>query len=615
MLAGCVGVGLLWPGMLLARAEEGFVRPDAARRTVRLWDFEERPGNVEPVPREWVRNQSNPPEAPREGFPAWNLAGFDDTVSYRGGTSVRLPTRGGSTALSLIRGVLPAMPGGRYAVSAYARTEGLQHARAFVKVRLLDAAMRPVEGPSAVAVSEPVLTEDGEWVKVQTLLEGSEEGAWLQIDLELLQPAQMRGADEKPGAFEVTPQDYSGSAWFDDVRIEQVPRVELVSASMTGVTVSPERPELRLRVQDLTGESLRVRVVVTDIDGREVDVLDTPVETGGRTLAWSPILPAFGFYRAQMEVLGPGGLTAERSTQFAWVGASRPLDRAARRGWGLIGETLETRRVPMLPELLDLCGVGAVSLNVWSHVGVGELEEGDRRSRTEIDAVVNQLVERRHDITFVLGRAPEALAREARADADDPIVVLAGPTDVWMPGLTSLLSRFGERVKAWQVGPTGSDRAFWRETLARDLAHVERGFRGLVPRATMTAPWRIEQSIEAARGGRVDALTVVTPWTVPASSIPEYAREWGSAGGGPTWWARGWTRGRSASARAPRTWRGAGRWRGARGWTARACGCRLCLMSARPCAPFRRRVWWRGGRCARRCRAGGSRGACRWPRG
>ncbi|MFM9957724.1 MAG: hypothetical protein ACKVZJ_06590 [Phycisphaerales bacterium] len=527
-----LSAGAFAPGPAHARPDEGFIRPDAARRTVRLWDFEERPQNVEPVPREWVRNQTNPPDAPRPGFPAWNLAAFDDTLAYRGNTSVKLPTRGGSTALSLIRGVLPAMPGGRYAVSAYVRTEGLVHARAFVRVALLDAAQQPLNTLGTVAVSEPVITpEAGEgagWVKVNTLLEGSEDGAWLQIDLELLQPAQMRRDGDKPLTYEITQQDYEGAAWFDDVRIEQVPRVDLVSADHTGVSIAPERPELRLRVQDLTGESLRVRVVVTDIDGTEVDTLDTPVESGGRVLAWKPVLPWFGFYRARMEVLGPQGLAAERSTQFAWVAPTRPLDRGSRRGWGVIAESLESRRVPMLPELLDLCGAGAVSLSVWSHVGIGELDEGDRRSRTEIDAVVNQLVERRHDITFVLGRAPEALAREARADADDPIVVLAGPTEVWMPGLTSLLSRFGERVNRWQVGPTGSDRSFWRPTLARDLNHIERGFRGLVPRATMTAPWRIEHSVAAVAGQRsgVDALTVVVPSTVPAWSIPEYAAEW-----------------------------------------------------------------------------------------
>jgi len=506
---------------------EEFDRPEAARRLVRLWDFEERPANVEPVPREWVRNQNNPPAAPRAGFPAWNLAEFDDEIAHSGATSVRLPTRGGSTALSLMRGVLPAMPGGRYAISAYIRTEGLTHARAVVRVKMLGTKLEPLSGEGTQGVSAPIITS-GDWVKVQTLLDGHEDGAWLHVELELLQPEQLA-----PGplpAHGVALQDFSGAAWFDDVRVEQVPRVDLTSASLSGVAVSPERPELRLRVQDLTGEQLSVRVVVVDIDGNRVDMLETPVESGGRQLAWSPLLPSFGWYRATMTVFGPGtgGLlgapVAERETDFAWVAASRRTDLQSRRGWGVIGESVEARRVPMLPGLLDLAGTGSVSLSVWSHVGTGDLDVGDKRTHQEIDDTVNRLVEKRQDITFVLGRAPESLAREARVDPDDPIEILAGSNDVWMPGVSSLLSRFGERVTRWQVGPTGSDRAFWRPTLALDLKSVQRGFRGLVPRPMMTSPWRIEQGIGAAAG--VDALTVVVPGNVPAEAIPQYADQW-----------------------------------------------------------------------------------------
>lgn len=507
---------------------EGFVRPEAARRLVRLWDFEERPGNVEPVPREWARNQHSPPEAPRPGFPAWNLAAFDDAISHTGGTSVMLPTRGGSTELSLIRGVLPAMPGGRYAVSAYIRTLGLLHARAVVRVRLLDNAMKPIESPGAHGSSDPIVTS-GEWVKVQTLLEGHDDGAWIHVDLQVLQPSEL--SPSKPASHETVAQDYNGAAWFDDVRVEQVPRVELTSSAVAGVSVAPTKPELRLRVQDLTGEQLRVRVEIEDIDGHLVDALETPIESGGRQLAWAPILPAFGWYRATMTVIGPTGEgVAQRETDFAWVAPLRPSDRLLRRSWGLIAEDMEARRVPLLPELIELAGTGGVSLSVWSNVGVGELDPGDKRSREEIDATVNRLVERRQDITFVLGHAPEAMAREARVDPDDPIEILAGDNDVWMPGVSSLLSRFGERVTRWQVGPTGSDRAFWRTTLARDLRLVERGFRGLVPRPTMTAPWRIEQGIETARG--VDALTVVVPGNVPAEGIRQYAVQW--SGGKPS---------------------------------------------------------------------------------
>lgn len=502
------------------RAEDTANRPESARRLVRHWDFEERPGNVEPVPRDWFRNQNNPPASPRPGFPAWNTAGFDDTISASGETSVRLPTRGGCTALTLSRGVLAVMPGARYQVTAMARTEGLVNARALLSARLLDVTLTPI--PGTEAQSEAVET-GGAWRPVSAMLPGHQDGAWLQIDLELLQASRLGDAPLR--THEVQPQDYSGAAWFDDVKVFQVPVVDLEPAQHAGVAVMPDSPQLRLRVQDLTGESLTASVKVLDIDERVVDELVTPVESGGRVITWNPRLELLGWYRAELQISGPGGLVAERSTRFVWLPARGSPDVGLRWAWGLNGEAVQARHIPMLPALTDLAGTGSISLTVWSHVGVGPAGKGGTEG---VELAVNRLLEDRQDVTFVMGRAPENLAREARIDPDDPLALLAGPDDSWSQGVSPLLSRFGERVTRWQVGPTGSDRAFLRTDLAADLKAVRRGFRGLVPHPTMTAPWRIDQSLAPARG--VDALTVLVPDNIDSESLPLFAAEWSSSG-------------------------------------------------------------------------------------
>ncbi len=493
-------------------AEPIAVRPEAARRLVREWTFEERPGNVEPVPRDWYRNQHNPPTAPRPGFPVWNAAGFDDTLAYRGQTSVKLPTRGGSTALTLSRGVVPAMPGGRYQLTAMARTQGLTYARAYLKFWLLDSRLQPL--PGAEAVSAPIET-GGEWRPVEAMLDGRDDAAWVQIELNLLQPVHARSR----GKHEVGEQDFSGAAWFDDVRLFQVPLVDLNPTQ--AAAVEPETPELRLRVQDLTGERLTAVVSVRDIDDREVASFSAPVESGGRTTSWKPALPAFGWYRAELTVDGPGGAVARRSTRFVWLPAPLPVESTSRHTWGLIAEDVAASQLPMLPALIDATATGSLSLPVWSHIGAGE---ADAETSLKAETAVSALLERRQELTFVLGHIPERMAREARIDADDPLPLLAGPDTAWTDQVSPLLSRYGERVQRWQIGPTGSEGALRRTALADDLRAVAKGFRGLVPRPVMTVPWLLDRAVAAARG--VDAVTIVVPANISDESIPQYAPQW-----------------------------------------------------------------------------------------
>lgn len=517
-----------------AGAQDGrttFIRPEAAKRLVRLWDFEERPGNVEPVPRDWFRSQHNPPGAPRPGFPSWNQAAFDDDLARSGSTSVRLPVRGGSASLTLTPGVLPAMPGGRYMVTAWARTQDLVSARAFIRTRLLDAGLEII--PGTETVSEPIQT-GGQWVQVRTAVEGNDNAAWIQLELELLQP---RDADPRGTlAHEVREQDFVGAAWFDDIAVYQVPLVDVRASGIAGVAVSPERPALTLRVQDLTGEALSARIVVRDIDGREAASMEGPIEPGGRPVVWTPDLGKFGWYRATLTVIGPSGPVSERTTDFGWAAPDVLVDRAERRAWGVVAEETTADRVPLLPDLLSLAGTGAVSVSVWSHVGLEPTAPAasGSPSRDDIDGTINRLIEQRQDVTFVLGRAPEELAREARTDPEDTLTILTGKNDGWIAEISPLLSRFGERVARWQVGPTGADGAFWRATLAADLRQIELGFRGLVPRPVMTAPWSLEQDTAGARG--IDALTVTLPANIPAESLHLYARQWSgseSMGAGP----------------------------------------------------------------------------------
>ncbi|MBL0927463.1 MAG: hypothetical protein IBJ11_07405 [Phycisphaerales bacterium] len=510
-------------------------RPEGTRRLVKRWTFDERDRHLEPVPQDWFRAQDNGVDRRRPGFPAWNQAVLSDESAAEGRWSVKLPTRGGSTSLMLARGVLPAMPDGDYLIAFNARTTGLTHARAVVRARLLDGTGDRAVIPGSDRQSEPLIN-DGTWQLVQFGLPGHPDAAFMQIELDLLQPDQLLGREKL--AQESTLQDFTGAAWFDDLRVFQVPRVMLSTTDPGNMATGPELPRVELRVRDLTGETLAADLRVYAIDGREVDSAQVEVAANGRPAGFTPRLPAYGWYRAALRLTSKstGAGVAATKTDFVWMPPLRPFDRSLSGRFGLVLGPTPEERFADLPDIAARSLSGSLSMVVWSAQGsaavkpAAELVEGTSRPRVPpLFTAVETLLERGTDLTFVLSAVPPELARESRVDGAEPFDLVGGEPAKWLPALEPLLTRFGERVRRWQVGATGSSTAFWRPRLASELEAFRAGLYRLVPRPIAAVPWSVEQRVPAwAAGGGASAmaLTVVLPHGAPAESIPLYAQQW-----------------------------------------------------------------------------------------
>ncbi len=518
-------------------------RPAAARRVLRLFDFEERPLNQEAVPRHWFRAQNDPPGRIRPGFPSWNKAEFDSSRHVSGSWSVRLPTRGGSTSLRLSSGVLPAIPGADYAVSASIRTEGLKHAAGRLSARFLNErrlAIRESESRSAL-----VRTAGEGWETVSLELPGAyAEAAWIQIDLELLQPIDVedgrRGAPPRDALAKqrTWEEDYAGAAWFDDVLVSQLPRVELAAAAPGGVFVAPTPPTLRGSVRDLTGERLRTRLTVTDMDGRVESREERALPAGDAPMEWSPKVASLGWRRATLEVLNDEGAVGKASTSFVWLppidGRDRP--KSLRKGrasrvfleaakFGLTADESLPAQVRALPDIARAAGVGAVTLSAWS----ASLQRGGVRDFVEaMDEVVERLVAGNVAVTLAVGRIPEELSLALQTDPDSALALIGGdiaaePEQAWTPYLREALNKFGQRVRRWQIGRTGDTSAFYRSALGAELDKVDAAFGRLVPRPTLVVPWGAEQKPDARLGTR-RAIAVTLPYGVQEASIEAVVR-------------------------------------------------------------------------------------------
>ena len=524
------------PGLAAAQAE----RPTPATRVVRHFDFETKAinGILVRFPVDWFNGNPAIDEPAREGFPHWNVPGFDDEHAATGERSVRLPTKGGSTSLLLSRGSLPAMPGGDYLITAKVRTDQLKWARAQIRARFVRAVPPDLVeqiGERYTTVlgtevrSELVHSPD-KWTQVYMRLPGHLQAEYLQLELVLLQPSHQPGV--RGMSHEVILEDLNGSASFDDIVVYQVPRLDLRTKSPGNIVEAPEVPELSVSVQDFTGEALDATLVVWDMDGNEVDRTRLDPSSFTSRARWVPNLDLFGWYRATLEVRNDAGLVGSDFTDFLWCDKVPHESGAEIHRFGLDATDLTLDELDILPDVMRRLRSGAAFVSVWSdHY---DLTEG--AALTRFEQAMDTLLDHRVLTTFALVTAPGKLAREASVDTIDPLLLLKNDETLWLPSLMPLLTKFGERVTRWQIGGGDSTAAFRLGDTLSEAERVQEILRRLVPRPTVVLPWDLSQPTDRVFGEGADirastrvALTITVPRQIPAASLPLYIKQWPEA--------------------------------------------------------------------------------------
>ncbi len=430
-------------------------RPRSAGRIVSMFDFEERTTNPGDVPEHWFRDQDEPgTDQRRPGFPPWNRAVLryadEGAIARRGDGAVQLPTQGGGTSLVLSSGVIPIYPDDDYMVSGWVRTEGLEHARGVVIARFLDASGKPIEG-SEVRTT-PTISE-GAWTEVGVELRGRwSEAAWVQLELELLQPRQHAAPEELADKNRIFSQDLSGSVWFDDIAVVQLPRVELRSLSPAAITRAPDRPVLSLLIRDLSGEDLELSLEVRDHRGVLVDERRERVTSGRLDRQWVPQLPRLGWYRASMSLTSAIGRVGVTTCDFLWLGATGPGWSAGASGdarrFGVEARDWNHVAAKDLPAIVRTVGVGSVTLPAWEAASTPEtILAGAEARATTISAIQSAGA----DVTLTLPVVPTLLNASITVGRDDLWSLMAGDEKVWLPYAQPVFETLGATVSRWRV--------------------------------------------------------------------------------------------------------------------------------------------------------------------
>ncbi len=464
-------------------------RPASAGRVVRAFNFEEQDFNPLPVPLGWYRGQEDP-DIPRRrpGFPLWNHAVLDYTSpAFAGIGSVLLPTQGGSTSLILRRGEINIFPNADYLISARIRTSGLIHARARVVAKLLDQYGNEIQ--DAVFTTRLVKTQN-QWEQVALEIEGVyPDAAFIQVELQLLQPKQ-QNQQNQAAAFEVWEQDYDAKAWFDNLIIAQLPRLEISTGIPGNIIESQTPPPLKILVRDLTGDAITARIRVFDVMGREID--STVLDDGTRRVRtlWTPELPGFGWYRAVLEVVVDDQLVGLRTIDFIWASPNEPNHDS---GIFAIHAKLTNPKVAQSAKtLIKGAGVTAASVEAWTR---STTQEETALNSITMNAI-SELLSMGTELSIILAELPQRLATKLAKDPNEVLSAFAGPSSAWIPWGAAMLDQYGQSVLKWQFGerPTQEDP----KTLNEQIDSAIKALVGYVPGPTLIIPWSIERPIESS---------------------------------------------------------------------------------------------------------------------
>lgn len=504
-LAALAAAAIAAPTLAAQPEPDNRVRPAAAGRIVKAYDFEERDTNPLPIPRGWVRAQHDP-GVPRDrpGFPIWNQAELDYSApAFRGIGSVRLPTEGGSTSLTTRPAELSVFADADYMLSVRLRTEGLNHAGARLVAALLDQKGDEIQGTRRTT---PVTRTDGTWELLTLLLEGADaDAAFVQVEFQLLQPEQ-QPRRRHPGPFHIWDQDYAGDAYFDDLVIAQIPMIELATNEPANIVPAGSQPQLRMRVRDLTGDRLVTRITVRDARGVVVDEFLARHGSSSLRESWTPDLPSQGWYQAELQVLAGQSLVGSKSLDFAWI----PLrEDPAPSIFRLAVTEPDPRVLSALTRLTQAADVSGLDLTVMT----ADTKPNDLLYTPALTEQIDTLIARGLDLSMGFGHMPFDLADQAALDQDAVAELLISRRDVARDALGPLMDRYGQVVHHWRVGAAGTEDD--PAQLNAAIAGLAEAFDPYVPGAVVGLSWPMDRAFQPQAVRHRTMLSVIDNPAMP----------------------------------------------------------------------------------------------------
>lgn len=490
-------------------------RDDAVpRRLLARFDFEENSEFPKEIPTGFYRALTRPdaeagpqlPDGAEQGLPGLRSFGRIEAVRGAGraapnaepGWAVRFTADGASMMLASNPARVAVIPGAQLVVRAWARTDGLVAANVRLSVRYHD---RDGKGMPGV-YSSAMLRSEGSWRLLTVEPPQAPPGAaGLSLWLELVQPSMVRDFEE---VIQVTSDDVSGVAFFDDIEVWQIPTV-VFEAESGGVVAEGARPRLNLRCSDPSVKRSTAVVAVRDAVGALVyqGTLEVP---GDRATKLEIPALATGWYEATVSYQQGTSEIARRVARFTVLPDELfEPDEAPR--FGAVFDAHDERVLPAI----DLSKSSFAVLPVWTAA------TDAREPKADIEALrllLGKLIDRRVDPIFRLAQVPAMLSRRSRVDVDDMLALFALDESHWRDALEPWLLAFGQQVDHWILGYSPVDGG--RGDLAARIEALAAAMRTAIAGPSVGLPWSPSEQLptelrSAIEQGRHVVEVVVEP--------------------------------------------------------------------------------------------------------
>ncbi len=425
--------------------------PDAtfvSHRVIHAFDFNERPlGNLETIPMYWAPFRG-------KGFPFFADGSFDERVGHDASPSFRLACSGRNVCFLYQGAQTRVRPNSTYRVAGWIKPEALLHSRAMLAACFLDPRGEPIL--AGLAKSEPIGGNgDGEWVEVSMDLPvAPPEARTIGLLVMILQRDSWDPATRRRGHVEF--QDVHGGAWFDDIRVYALPRIELRSSTPTHVFTDGDAEGVDIRITSAEPTGLRFTAVVRDVEGRAVleesaDV-DLSAEGASRRLKLGKLSP--GIYRVELTVYEGDQPLTQRALTCARVGAPQHASRVSpARPFGIVIDPAARCAPGIEADLLLEQGVRSAKLPMWS--GILSEDAGSEASRREIDQAMMSLFRGGFRLTGVFAGPPPDVLRASGAYRPALLEILTSDPAAWSPSVAEVVAPYATMIQAWQVGADG----------------------------------------------------------------------------------------------------------------------------------------------------------------
>lgn len=433
-------------------------------RVVHHFDFDERgEGNLEDIPKYWI------PVRP-DGFPGFAEGGFDFDLGGLAPPSFYLACNGRSAVYHYTGPETRVRPNSEYRIEGYVRPDRLASARACLSAHFLDRQGDPLLGTLVRSRYIGGVDEGRDWRRVELHLPAAPPEAFtVGLMVWVLQEAKWNTA--VPRRRHIPKIDVHAGAWFDDITIHALPRVE-ISTSSPGNVLSPSGPqELRAFVADIEGRGLIGRLFITAADGRVAETHTIPATVGA--FLEPIVIPvghlAPGFYEARLDVHAGETLVASRRLSFVRLAPLRHEESAGGRAFGVVIRPEARTDVDEELALLRQQRVRSVKLPVWT--GLAE-PASTTITPPSIDRLVQGLVKGGVALTGVFFGPPAAIVHRDGTYPRPLIELLGEPPEVWQDYLAAVVAPHASLLRWWQVGSCAEDTPIDGKNLTRAVTQL-----------------------------------------------------------------------------------------------------------------------------------------------